>query len=162
MGLIGGGKSKSTSTTTTTQTDNRIVADGANVAGIGATLTVNNAGADRIAELNADFLSTVAERQNDGLKTIANYGQSGFEGLTGAFERSGANITKSLDGLLQTSERITGKLLDSATKESDGARLIAQSAISSYQPPDAKQGETLQRLGYAAAAVVAGLILLRK
>lgn len=160
MGLFGGGKSKSKSSTTTTQTDNRIVAEGSTVAGIGA--TINNAGADRIAELNADFLGAVAESQNDALKTIANYGTDGFVGLTGAFERSGSNITKSLDGLLQTSERITGKLLDSATAQSDGARLIAQAAISSYQPPDAKQGETLQRLGYAAAAIVAGVILLRK
>lgn len=159
MGLFGGGKSKSKSTTTTTQTDNRIVAQG-DVLGVGA--TINNAGADKIAQFTTDLLGHVAETQADGLKTLAMVSRDNAAGVVDLYTRSGANVTKSLDGLLSITERVTDKLLSSAAAQSDGARLIAQSAIGAYQPPDAKQGETIQRLGYAAAAVVAGLFLLRK
>lgn len=160
MALFGGGKSKSKSSTVTNQADNRIVADRSTVATAGA--TINNAGADKIAALNSELLGHIAETQGDAVKTIAKLAGDSAAGAADLYTRSGSNVTKSLDGLLTLTDKITGKLIDSAAAQGDGARALAQTAIGAYQPPDAKQGETIQRLGYAAAAVVAGLFLLRK
>lgn len=155
-----GGKSKSKSTSTSTQADNRIVADASTVATGGS--TINNAGADKIAEFNSQLLGQVAETQGDAIKTIAKLGAEGAAGVANLYQSGGANVTKSLDGLLELTDKVTGRLIDRAASSGDGAQALASSAIAAYQPPDSKQGETLQRLGYAAAAVVAGVFLLRK
>lgn len=155
-----GGKSKSKSTSSSSQQDNRIVADGSTVATAGA--VINNAGADKIAQFNSELLGHIAETQGDAIKTIAKLGTDNAAGVADLYARSGANVTQSLDGLLELTDKITGKLIDRAAATGDGAQALASAAIAAYQPPDAKQGETLQRLGYAAAAVVAGVLLLRK
>ena len=155
-----GGKSKSKSSSSSSQADNRIVAEGSTVATGGA--TINNAGADRIAELNSQLLGQISETSNDAIKTIAKLGTDGAAGLANLYQSGGANVTKSLDGLLELTDRVTGRLIDSAAASGDGAQALAKSALTAYQPPDSKQGETLQRLGYAAAAVVVGVLLFRK
>lgn len=155
-----GGKSKSKSTSTSSQQDNRIVADGSTVATAGA--VINNAGADKIAEFNSQLLGHIAETQGDAIKTVAKLGADGAAGVANLYQSSGANVTKSLDGLFELTDKVTAKLIDRAAASGDGAQALATSAITAYQPPDSKQGETLQRLGYAAAAVVAGVLLLRK
>ena len=145
-----GGKSKSKSSSATTQADNRIVAEGSTIATAGSNIV--NAGADKIAELNSQLLGHLAETQAKfATETTASVGD--------LYARSGANVTQSLDGLLKLTESVTDKLIETSAAQGDGARTLAQSVVSSYQPPDAKQGETLQRLGYAAAAVVAGVVL---
>lgn len=155
-----GGKSKSKSTSTSTQADNRIVADASTVATGGS--TINNAGADKIAEFNSELLGHIAETQADAVKTVAKLGADGARGVADLYASGGANVTKSLNGLLELTDKITGRLIDRAASSGDGAQALASSAISAYQPPDSKQGETIQRLGYAAAAVVAGVLLFRK
>lgn len=145
-----GGKSKSKSSSATTQADNRIVAEGSTIATAGSNIV--NAGADKIAELNSQLLGHLAETQAKfATETTASVGD--------LYARSGANVTQSLDSLLELTDKVTGQLIDRAAATGDGARALAQTAIAAYQPPDSKQGETLQRLGYAAAAVVAGVVL---
>lgn len=152
--------SKSKTRTSTTQQDNRVVADGSTVANAGS--TINNAGADKIAAFTTELLGHVAETQGDAVKTIAKLSADSIGGVGDLYARSGSNVTQSLDGLLKLTESVTGKLIEKSASQGDGARTLAQSAIASYQPPEAKQNDTVTKLGYAAAAVVAGLILIRK
>lgn len=160
-----GGSSKSKSSSNTAQTDNRVVNSSGTVIGAGA--VVNNAGADQIAALNAQLLNALNTSTTDTVKFIAGLGAQGIKDMGAAagdiYARAGSNTTNSLNGVVGTSERLIGKLIDATTAQSAANQATVSAVVGSYAPPDAKgQDASTKRLGYIAAAVVAGALLLRK
>lgn len=175
--------SNATVATSTQQQDNRVIAgDGAIALAAGSrysyadtgdksvsnvtTINASDPGAVRLGELNAQLLGMVAETNTDAVKSIAAMGADGIramgQSVTDLYGRAGSNVAESWGETVDASERLIGKILSTAQQSTDAARVISQSAMSSYQPAENKAQEVSLKLGMIAAAGVAAMVLLRK
>lgn len=125
-------------------------------------ITTSDPGAVRLGELNSQLLGMVAETQTDAVKTLANFGTQGFahlgESVTDVYKTAGQNTAQAWSATVNKSGDLIEKLIGAAGQNSDAARSIAQSAISSFQPTENKQGDAM-KWGAIALAVVAGLAI---
>jgi len=158
--------SSSASSTTSNLADQRIVAgEGALVAGAGGTLssssqvTINNAGAERMAEFNSQLLGLVAETNTDAVKSLAQFGTDALqqvgESVTDLYARSGANTARAWELTLDASR----ELIKSNT---DAARATAAAITSSAEPIDSKMGDAIKWVALALAGLVGGSLLFKK
>jgi hypothetical protein len=169
MGLF----SRRSSTTNTSSTQNffdqRSVNDaGGGIIGEGNSITVVAAdpGAVRLGELNAEFLGAAAESQSDAVRALAQWGKEGFaqmgESVTDLYALAGSNTAKAWSHTLDSSEKLLGRVLDSAGRTTDAAKVVAQSAIASYQPAEKSQADAL-RLGLLiGGGVLLAVLIFRK
>jgi hypothetical protein len=140
------------------------------------TYNVTGSDAEAINKQNTAFLTDVGADMTDGMKTIAGFGFDALgrmgESATSLYATAGSNAVRqfeagtkaSTDAWAATVENSTGlisKLLAGAENTVNAARDISQQAITSYQPTENKAAD-VTKWGVIAAAVVAGVFLMRK
>jgi len=130
------------------------------------TINATDPGAVRLGELNAEFLGAAAESQTDAVRALAQWGKEGFaqmgESVTDLYARAGSNTAKAWSHTLDSSEKLLGRMLDSAGRTTDAAKVVAQSAIASYQPAEKSQADAL-RLGLLiGGGVLLAVLIFRK
>ena len=122
-------------------------------------------GAVRLGQFNAQLLGAVNEQNTDAVRFISQLGADGIRAMGGSatdlYSRAGSNSLQAWDRTLEASEGILARVLDSSARTTDAAKVIAQSAIGSFQPSENKSADTFKLAAIAAAAL--GLVfILRK
>jgi hypothetical protein len=118
------------------------------------------------AELNAEFLGAAAESQSDAVRALAQWGKEGFaqmgESVTDLYALAGSNTAKAWSHTLDSSEKLLGRALDSAGRTTDAAKVVAQSAIASYQPAEKSQADALRMGLLIGGGVLLAVLIFRK
>jgi hypothetical protein len=152
------------------------------------TINATDPGAVRLGELNAEFLGAAAESQTDAVRALAQWGKEGFAqmgesvtdlyALAGSntarawshtldssdklFALAGSNTAKAWSQTLDSSEKLLGRMLDSAGRTTDAAKVVAQSAIASYQPAEKSQADALRMGLLIGGGVLLAVLIFRK
>ena len=157
-----GGSKKTTTGPKTTNNDNRMALDDSLVMGAGAkarNINVTTYAAD------AQVLQTLADDMPDAVKAMMNAGADVINRAGGAVvnlnKDSMAANTMSFDRVVDFGSSAIDKLIDASVKTSQIGNDLATTAVKSYQPDAKNDADSTKYLMYAAAGVVA-LVLLGK
>jgi flagellar biosynthesis/type III secretory pathway ATPase len=78
------------------------------------------------------------------------------------FALAGSNTAKAWSQTLDSSEKLLGRVLDSAGRTTDAAKVVAQSAIASYQPAEKSQADALRMGLLIGGGVLLAVLIFRK
>ena len=130
-----------------------------------STYTANNVDAAAVSKYNADLLRGISSDQSDAVKAVSQMQLQGLEHLGGAFtdlsSLASNNQAAAWTHTVDAGSELLGRVVDASNKNADATRLVAQAAISSYQPSDNKTADTF-KYGLIAAAVLGAIVLMTK
>jgi hypothetical protein len=157
MSLFSADKSSRTiNNATNTYIDSRSVVDasGGGIAGSGNTV-INDSGATKVAEFNAQLLSEFSSDQAASFRALVG-------GTADLYKVSGANQVKAWETTINGSTALFGKAIDLAASAANDSRAVAQAAIGSFQPSDNKASDTVTKVAFAVVAGLALFFIMRK
>lgn len=157
--LCGGGdSSSSTSGPQTTNNDNRMALQGS--VGVG---TGGSAGNITINSADAMVLQTLAETMPDAVRAMTSAGADVIKSAGGSIVElnrdSVAANSKSFDSVVNFGAQAIDRIIDASVKTSAAGNQLAAQTVASYQPAEKNNAEIMKYGMFAAAAVVAVVIL---
>lgn len=168
----GGGGSSTANSPTTTNTDRRMalsdavaLGDGASAGNISRTNYDSTSYADNSTTYAADamVLQTLAANMPDAVRAMTSAGADVIKSAGGSIvnlNRDSLNAnSKSFDSVVNFGALAIDKLIDASVKTTEVGNTLAAQAVASFQPAEKNEADTMKYGMFAAAALVAVVML---